>query len=307
MPPPLRLGTRGSPLALWQAEWVRSALGATHPERRVEIVVVKTHAEKFPDRELPEIGVGVFTKELDDALERGDIDCAIHSLKDVPSELAPTLRLVAVPERESPLDAFVSADGARLADLPEGAAIGTGSPRRKAQLLAYRPDLRILPLRGNVGTRLRKIQDEGLAGTILAHAGLRRTAQEDVITELLPTDVVLPAVSQGALALVARQDATETQSLLQTLDHPLSHQRILAERSFLRALRGGCQVPAGALATVEETSPTLHLEAILAAPDGSQLLRGERRGPLEDGEALGSSLGTELLERGGRDILQGIR
>jgi hydroxymethylbilane synthase len=307
MPPPLRLGTRGSPLALWQAKWVQDTLRETQPERPVEVVIVKTQAEKFPERDLPEIGVGVFTKELDDALERGDIDCAVHSLKDVPSELDPALRLVAVPARESPLDAFVSSDGTLLANLPKGAALGTGSPRRKAQLLAYRPDLRIVPLRGNVGTRLRKMKEQGLAGTILAHAGLRRLAQEDAITELLSPDVVLPAVSQGALAIVARKIDTETHALLATLDHPPSHGRVLAERGFLRTLRGGCQVPAGALATIEADGTSLRIQAVLAATDGSRLLKGEQRGHIDKGAALGASLGTELLEGGGEDILRVVR
>ena len=307
MPPPLRLGTRGSPLALWQAKWVQSTLHKSEPERPVEFVIVKTQAEKFPERELPEIGVGVFTKELDDALVRGDIDGAVHSLKDVPSELSPALRLVAVPERESPLDAFVSSDGTLLANLPKGATLGTGSPRRKAQLLAYRPDLRIVALRGNVGTRLRKIKEQELAGTILAHAGLRRLAQEAVITELLPPEVVLPAVSQGALAIVAREGDTDTHALLATLDHPPSHARVLAERGFLRSLRGGCQIPAGALATLEADGTSLHIQGVLAATDGRRVVKGEQRGPIGQGAVLGESLGTKLLEGGGEDILRAAR
>lgn len=312
---PLRLGTRGSPLALWQARWAAQALDASGENGPVEVVVVRTQAEKFPDRELPEIGIGVFTRELDDALLRGDIDLAVHSLKDVPSELSPGLALVAVPERESPFDTFVSADGTPLAMLPTGARIGTGSPRRKALLLAYRDDLEVVPLRGNVGTRLRKIEAEGLAGTILAHAGLKRMGQEARITEILQAEILVPAVAQGALGIVARSDDDTTRARLAVLDHSPSHLRVLAERGFLRRLRGGCQVPAGALATLdpEKPEPTqeknaqLRLQAVLAAPDGTTCVREVQIGGATAGEELGLRTAELLLDNGGREILHQLR
>ena len=243
-----RLGTRGSPLALWQAEWVRQALLSTDAALEPEIVVIKTSAENFPEQEIPLIGTGVFSREIDEALLAGELDGAIHSLKDLPSDYHQDLEIIAIPPRESPLDAFVSASGENLSELGAGARIGTGSPRRKAQLLSWRSDLEVVPLRGNVNTRLEKIAREGLAGTILAHAGLKRLGKEELITELVDTSVILPAVGQGALALVCRKNDDRFREQLIALDDQPGHEAILAERSFLRRLRGGCQVAAGALA-----------------------------------------------------------
>lgn len=302
----LRLGTRGSPLALWQAEWVARELKAGSPGLHVEIVKVRTLAEKFPERDVPEIGVGIFTRELDEALLGGEIDLAVHSLKDVPSEIDPELQIAAVPPRESPFDAFISADGAPFAHVAKGARIGTGSPRRKAQLLWSRPDLEIVPLRGNVATRLRKMEEQGLAGTILAHAGLKRLDEEARITEVLPADVILPAVSQGALAVMIRRSSTELLDRLKQLDHSPSRIRITAERAFLRRLRGGCQVPAGALGTLTSDG-SLHVEGIVSAPDGSASLRGVVTGAPHSAEELGSRLANDLLERGGAEILASLR
>ncbi len=310
----LRLGTRGSPLALWQARWVRDALCRVEPSLDVELVVVHTRAENFPEKELAAIGVGVFTRELDEALLWRDIDLAVHSLKDVPSILQPDLTIAAVPERESPLDAFISRDRTPLEALPQGAKIGTGSPRRKAQLLYFRRDLEIVPLRGNVGTRLSKVEEQGLAGTILAHAGLKRMGEEARITQLLEADLLLPAVSQGALAVLTREENHEAQALLAALDHRQSRLRVSAERAFLGRLRGGCQVPVGALATfsgrgAKAESPSeeeMLLQAVVVAPDGSARVRGERTGPSVEAESLGTHLAEELLERGGKAILEGM-
>ncbi len=300
-----RLGTRGSPLALWQAEWVARQLKAEDSGLEIEIVKVRTLAEKFPESEVAEIGVGIFTRELDEALLRGDIDFAVHSLKDIPTEVDPRLEITAVPTRESPFDAFISADGTTLAHLPRGARIGTGSPRRRAQLLCARPDLEIMPLRGNVATRLRKMEEERLAGTILAHAGLKRLDEERRITEVLSCSIILPAVSQGALAVVACRDAPRLISSLKRLDHPPSRTCVMSERAFLRRLRGGCQVPAGALGTLR-AGQTLHLQGIVAALDGSTRVRGELTGPVEAAEELGIRLANDLLERGGREILAAL-
>lgn len=298
----LRIGTRGSPLALWQARYVRDALLGLRDDLCFEIVEVKTLAERFPEREAAEIGTGIFTRELDDALMAGDVDFAVHSLKDVPSEIPEALVIAAVPERESPLDAFISADGTRLEDLPPGAGIGTGSPRRKAQILHRRPDCVVVPLRGNVATRVEKMRARGLHGIVLAHAGLKRLGEERLITELIPPRVLVPAVSQGALGLVARRRDAETLRALRALEHEPSRRRATAERGFLRRLRGGCHVPAGALATIE--GDEISIAGVVAAPDGSSCVRGEVAGPVEDAEELGRLLADEILERGGATILR---
>jgi hydroxymethylbilane synthase len=272
---------------------------------RVELVVVRTQAEKHPQAEIPAIGTGVFTRELDEALVSGEIDLAVHSLKDMPTELDPALSIAAVPERESPFDALVSRDGTPLDLLPPGARIGTGSPRRKAQILARRPDLEIVPLRGNVGTRLSRVREGALDGTVLAHAGLRRLGEERRVTEVLPAAVLVPAVGQGALGVVALANARELSRLLAGLDHAPSRARALAERAFLRRLRGGCQVPAGALATLEG-SGGLELHGVLAALDGSQCVRARRAGAPEAAVELGTQLAEDLLARGGEGILRGL-
>jgi hydroxymethylbilane synthase len=296
-------------------------LRSFHPELACEIVKIRTLAEKFPEKEAVEIGVGIFTRELDEALLRGEVDLAVHSLKDVPSEVSAELLLAAVPERESPFDAFLSSGGFYLDQLPRGARIGTGSPRRKAQLLCRRPDLEIVPLRGNVQTRLRKMKELGLSGTVLAHAGLKRLSQEKEITEVLSVDVLVPAVGQGALGIMTRQDATQVREALQALEHAPTRLCVLAERSFLRSLRGGCLVPAGALAWIGgEQKPTfpslpslpgaavlLRMAGVVAAPDGSASVRREIAGPLEEGEALGRRLAREILEGGGAKILGSLR
>ena len=313
-----KIGTRGSPLALWQAEWVGAALRSLHPDLAWEVVKIRTLAEKFPEREAAEIGIGIFTRELDEALLRGEIDLAVHSLKDVPTEVSSELVIAAVPERESPLDAFLSRDGTPLDELPRGAQIGTGSPRRRAQLLHRRPDLKVVPLRGNVQTRLRKMKELGLSGTILAHAGLKRLSEEGQITEVLSAAVLVPAVAQGALGIMARLDATEIRQALQALEHPPTRLRVLAERSFLRALRGGCLVPAGALAWIDRDSKSgplspegrverLKIVGLVAAPDGSACVRREISGSLKEAESLGTRLAQEVLDGGGAKILGSLR
>ena len=298
----LKLGTRGSPLALWQAEWVQQALAAVNPELETEISIIKTSAESFPEQEIPLIGTGVFSREIDEALLSGKIDAAVHSLKDLPSDYPPELEIIAVPQRESALDAFVSADGRCLGELEPGARIGTGSPRRKAQLLAWRPDLEIIPLRGNVNTRLEKISREQLAGTVLAHAGLRRLGKEELVTELIDTSIILPAVGQGALAVVMRKDDGSCRPELLALNDRDSYEITQAERSFLRRLRGGCQVAAGALARIE-LEDLVHIEGVLASEDGSTCLRASRSGPRGEGDRLGTELADELLQQGGEELI----
>ncbi len=297
----LKLGTRASRLALWQADWVKTSLEAGVANPVVEIVTIKTSAESFPEQPIAEIGSGVFSRELDDALLSGSIDLAVHSLKDLPSDSPPALCITAILERESPLDAFVSADGTALDELPAGARIGTGSPRRKAQILARRSDLDVVPLRGNVETRLRKITNEGLAGTILAEAGLRRLGLEHVITHAFEPAVLVPAVGQGAVAVATRRDDDTTNAHVARLDHLETRRRVTAERAFLRELRGGCQAPAGALATL--AGDEISIESALAKPDGSICLRTSCRGEVEDGERLGREAALDLLSRGGDAIL----
>jgi len=298
----LKLGTRGSPLALWQAEWVQQALAAVNPELETKISIIKTSAENFPEQEIPLIGTGVFSREIDEALLSGKIDAAVHSLKDLPSDYPPELEIIAVPQRESALDAFVSADGRCLGELEPGARIGTGSPRRKAQLLAWRPDLEIIPLRGNVNTRLEKISSQQLAGTVLAHAGLRRLGKEELVTELVDTSIILPAVGQGALAVVMRKDDSSYRQELLALNDRDSYEITQAERSFLRRLRGGCQVAAGALARIE-LEDLVHIEGVLASEDGSTCLRASRSGPRSEGDRLGTELADELLQQGGEELI----
>jgi len=311
--PAIRLGTRGSPLALWQADHVSDRLRRAFPGLQVEVVVIRTAAEKFPDRPVPAIGVGIFTKEIDEEMLAGRIDLAVHSMKDVPSEIPREILIAAVPQREDPLDAFIGTSGPggpALWDLPRGSAIGTGSPRRKAQLLHRRPDLMFVPLRGNVDTRLRKSREQGLAGTILARAGLRRLGKESLILHAIPLEWIIPAVGQGALAISALAGRRDILEILGVLDHAPTHIRIDAERAFLAQLRGGCQVPAGALAEVtgENGQPkALRIQGVVAAPDGSQCIRGEITGLAEEAGALGRKLADELMVRGGKEILETLR
>ncbi len=305
--PPLKLGTRGSPLALWQAEHISSLLKRRDPRLRLEIVTIRTAGEKYAEWDFREIGAGVFTREIDQALIEGRVDFAVHSLKDLPTDLPENLVLAAVPERESPFDAWISRTGTPLEELAPGARIGTSSPRRQAQILHRRRDLQMVPLRGNVETRLRKLSELGLEGTILAYAGLHRLGKDQRITSLVPADWILPAAGQGALAVVACRDRPEVVERLQAIEHRPSRLRVSAERSFLKTLRGGCQIPAAALATFDRAGRTLHLEGLVATADGATLLREAVQGPPEECERLGLELAQRLLQCGGDRILESIR
>lgn len=303
------MGTRGSPLARTQALWVRDALVAARPGLEIEVVEIRTLAEKFPEKAAAELGVGIFTREIDAALLEGAIDFAVHSLKDVPTELPAGIALAAVPARESPLDAFISRDGTPFDALPPGSAIGTGSLRRKAQILQRRPDLRVVPIRGNVATRVRKMEELGLAGIVLAHAGLLRLGEEARIAHVFSPEEMLPAPGQGLLAVTARAGDAETLEALRPIDHRPSRLQGEAERAFLRRLRGGCLVPAGALARGPEGGPggeVLLLEGAIAAPDGSACFRGELARDADDPRGLGERLADELLERGGSRIVAAL-
>jgi hydroxymethylbilane synthase len=290
----LVIASRGSQLALWQARWVAAQLTEAGQPCRIEII--KTTGDKITDVPLSKVGgKGLFTKEIEEALLDGRADLAVHSLKDLPTELPEGLVLAAVPPREDPRDAIV---GRPLAELPQGAKVGTSSLRRAAQLRQLRPDLVVESVRGNLDTRLRKLDEGQYAAILLAAAGLKRLGWADRIAELLDPAAMCPAVGQGALAIETRAGS----DVAAPLDHAATHTAILAERALLCALGGGCQVPIGAHATV--TSGRVSLLAIVAAPDGSQIIRASAEGPATDATALGRSVAQELLARGAREILE---
>jgi hydroxymethylbilane synthase len=296
---PLTIASRGSQLALWQARWVGVKLSALGHECRIEII--KTTGDKITDVPLAKVGgKGLFTKEIEEALLDGRADLAVHSLKDLPTELPAGLTLAAVPEREDPHDAVV---GRKLADLPYGAIVGTSSLRRAAQLRRLRPDLIIESIRGNLDTRLRKLDDGQYDAIVLAAAGLKRLGWADRIAEILPPEIMCPAVGQGALAIETRASGTGWDACA-ALNHAATHSAVTAERAFLRALGGGCQVPIGAHATVD--GARLHLSGLVIAPDGSAVVNGGRDGEAAQAEQIGAELGAMLLEQGARAILETI-
>lgn len=298
----IRLGTRGSALALQQAQVVVGYLMAAWPDLAIETMVFRTKGDKILDVPLAKIGdKGLFVKELEEALLDGHIDLAVHSVKDLPSQLPEKLIIGMIPEREDPRDALVAQDGLTLATLPKQAVIGTSSLRRRAQLLHWRPDLDIVSLRGNIDTRLRKLETEGLDGIVVAVAGLIRMGWEARINEIIPPEICLPAVGQGALGIEIRADDGATQSLLQPLASRATEVAVRTERSFLAHLQGGCQVPIAAWATVE--GDEIYLRGMLSTVDGVTLVRGERRGTSDGPEILGEELAAELLGRGGEVIL----
>lgn len=307
----LKIGTRGSPLALWQANAVRVALLAAHPELSpdgVEIIIVKTTGDMILDRPLADIGgKGLFTKELEEGLMSGALDCAVHSTKDMPTTLPPGLGLTCFLKREDPRDALITRTGQGFSSLPEGALIGTASLRRQAQLLAARPDLKIISFRGNVGTRLKKLQDGVVDATMLAYAGLKRLGMADKASEVLDTDLMLPAPAQGAVCVESRLDNHAMLDLLAPLNDHETERAIVAERAFLAALEGSCRTPIAALAKIDGTD--LSLEGRLLSIDGVTCLADTRSGPVEDaneiGEAAGHALRTEAGEEFFRLILQG--
>ena len=295
------IGSRGSKLALWQAEHIAEALKALHTEARIEII--KTSGDKIQDVSLAQVGdkalfnKGLFTKEIDEALLSGSIDLAVHSMKDVPTGLPAGLTIAAIPEREEPRDALI---GCSLAELKEGTRIGTSSLRRQAQLLAYRPDLNIEMLRGNVDTRLRKLDEGQYDAIVLAAAGLRRLGWQDRIRELISVEIMCPAVGQGALAIETRDDRGAAYELVRKLDHADTRIAVTAERAMLEKLGGGCQVPIGGYAFLDKG--VIQMRAIVASPDGKRLIRAELSGV--DPLRTGASLGRNLLEKGAEEILE---
>ncbi|MCG1034474.1 hydroxymethylbilane synthase [Leclercia adecarboxylata] len=301
----LRIATRQSPLALWQAHYVKQRLEACHAGLRVELVPMVTRGDVILDTPLAKVGgKGLFVKELELALLEGRADIAVHSMKDVPVDFPEGLGLVTICEREDPRDAFVSNHYDSLDALPQGSIVGTSSLRRQCQLAEYRPDLIIRSLRGNVGTRLGKLDNGEYDAIILAVAGLKRLGLESRIKAALSPEQSLPAVGQGAVGIECRLDDTRTHALLAPLNHDETAIRVQAERAMNTRLEGGCQVPIGSYA--ELTDGELWLRALVGAPDGSQMVRGERRGKPQDAEQLGISLAEELLDNGAREILADV-
>lgn len=301
----LRIATRQSPLALWQARHVAERLRHAHPGLRVNLVEMSTEGDRFLQARLAERGgKGLFVKEIEQAVLDGRAEIAVHSLKDMTSALPQELCIAAVPAREDPRDAWVSPAAIRLANLPRGAAVATSSLRRSCQLLERRPDLRIVSLRGNVQTRLRKTAEQQLAGTVLALAGLRRLGLEREVTEILEPEVSLPAVGQGVLAIECPREERELRSTLQVLEDPDTRAAVIAERAFLAALEGGCNVPLAAYAQL--SGDQLRLRGLIGRPDGARVVRGERVGPRSSAERIGEALAASLLEQGGREILSAL-
>jgi hydroxymethylbilane synthase len=323
----LVIGTRGSQLAVWQAEHVASRLQAASPGVSVRLERIRTTGDKILDVPLAQVGgKALFVKEIEEALLAGRVDLAVHSMKDVPTDLPAGLTIGAILRREDPADVLISRTGARLADLPRGARIGTSSLRRQAQLLHHRPDLVIVGLRGNLDSRIRKLHSEGLDAIVLAAAGVKRLALEHLVTETLPLEILLPAIGQGALGIEIREPScpatnppidelthkvprTERREpnvaeLVKALDDREAHIAVRAERAMLRRLGGGCQVPIAALATV--AAHAISLEGLVASTDGSTVVRGTARGTAADAEEVGRALAEDLLDRGGQAILKAI-
>jgi hydroxymethylbilane synthase len=297
----LRIGSRGSQLALWQANHVGALLRERGHE--VELQIIKTTGDKITDVALAKVGTkGMFTKEIEEALAEGCIDLAVHSLKDLPTELSPGFEIAAVTTRENPRDVFCSPKYGSIEELPRAARVGTSSLRRQAQLKAVRRDLDIHPLRGNVDTRLRKLEDGEYDAIILAAAGLNRLGKTQLVRQVIPAEVMCPAAGQGALGIEIRAGDSVTRQHLAFMDDAASRATTTCERALLNKLGGGCQVPIGAFAEVH--NERLHLEAIVADPDGSKVLRESRDGT--DPVQLGESVGETLLRRGGDAILEAV-
>ncbi|MGE4561121.1 MAG: hydroxymethylbilane synthase [Desulfobulbus sp.] len=301
----LRIGTRASLLAVTQSTWVKTQIEQAHPQTRVELVKITTKGDKILDVPLAKVGgKGLFVKEIEDALLAGEVDLAVHSMKDVPTELPEGLHIGIIPIRETPYDAFLSNRFNAIAGLPGGATIGTSSLRRKSQLAAMRPDLNIVDLRGNIDTRLRKLDEGQYDAIILAGAGLHRLGLAGRITTLLPVHQMLPAISQGALGIELRQSDTELFEGLQFLHHRETAVAVAAERAFLLQLEGGCQVPIGAHATLDGS--TVNLTGLIAEVDGSRIIKDSLSGPADHAAKLGHTLAMQLLDRGGRAILDAV-
>ncbi len=298
----LVIGTRGSQLALWQAEWVKARLQEVAPSVTIRLQKIQTSGDKILDAPLANIGgKGLFVKEIEEALFRGEIDLAVHSMKDVPSVLPEGLAIVCVVAREDARDVLVTRDRLAFRDLPAGATVGTSSLRRRAQLLARRSDLSIVMLRGNVDTRVRKLQEGAYTAIVLAAAGLIRLGKAHCVTEYLPLPVSLPAIGQGVLGMESRENDAFVRDLLAPLHDLSTAIAVSAERAFLKRLEGGCQVPIAGHAVVE--NQTVKLEGLVASLDGRCVIRDRMEGPVEEATAIGTSLANRILGAGGKQIL----
>ncbi len=299
------IATRQSPLALWQAEHVRRRLIEAHPGLEVELLKMTTQGDKILDTPLAKIGgKGLFVKELEEGLLDGRADIAVHSMKDVPVELPDGLHLPVILNREDPRDAFVSNNYDSFEALPQGARLGTSSLRRQCQLSALRPDLEVISLRGNVGTRLRKLDEGEYDAIILAAAGLMRLELSERITAKISTDTCLPAIGQGAVGIECRSDDPRVNELISVLNDESTHIRVAAERALNHRLEGGCQVPIGGHAEIDGNA--LRLRALVGSPDGSEMIRGEINGTLDEAEKMGAELADDLLSRGADRILKEV-
>ena len=301
----IRIATRKSPLAMWQAEHVAAALKAAHPGIQVELLGMSTQGDKILDTPLAKIGgKGLFVKELEQGMLEGSADIAVHSMKDVPVELPEGLHLPVIMERENPRDAFVSNDFADLDSLPQGAKVGTSSLRRQSQIMARRPDLELLPLRGNVNTRLRKLDDGEYDAIILAAAGLIRLKFADRIRAFIEPEQSLPAIGQGAVGIECREDDERVNALIAPLHHAQTAIRVRAERAMNNRLEGGCQVPIAGHALLDNDQ--LWLRGLVGSVDGKTIIRDEIRGAAADAETLGVTLAERLLEAGAAEILKDL-
>jgi hydroxymethylbilane synthase len=300
------IGTRGSKLALWQANWVSGQITKRFPKTNVSLKIIKTTGDKILDVPLAKVGgKGLFVKEIEEALFRKEIDLAVHSMKDVPSELPDGLVLAAYTTREDPRDAFVGRTTAlKLGDLPYGSVIGTSSLRRQAHLTRFYPHLKAISIRGNLDTRVRKVQEQNLSGVLLAAAGLKRMGLEEKITQYLSPFHFIPAVGQGVLGIEIRADDTTMHEIVSTMDDPNARDAVLAERGFLKTLEGGCQVPIAAHATLE--GGRLTLQGMVASLDGKQVIEETITGNRSEAAILGQTLAERLLSRGAGEILKEI-
>lgn len=300
----IRLGSRGSKLALWQAEFIQFEI-ERRTGRKVEITRIKTTGDMILDVPLAKVGgKGLFVKEIEETLLSGDIDLAVHSMKDVPTDLPDRLAIVAITRREDPRDAFLSVKYRKFEELPRGARLGTSSLRRQTQLLGLRPDLSVETLRGNLDTRIRKMEEGRYDAIILAAAGLRRLGWEAKITEYIPEEISLPAIGQGALGIEIRVDDPDTREAVSFLNDRDTAFAVRAERGFLKRLEGGCQVPIASYGRTEGDG--ILLKGMVGRPDGSEIIRGSARGSTEDPEALGVGLAEQLLARGAKEILDEV-
>ncbi len=301
----LVIGTRGSKLARTQTEWVADRLRESHKTLAIEIKIIRTTGDRDQSTPLPSIGSkGLFTQELDQELLDGKINCAVHSMKDLPTDLPDGITILAVPDREKPHDALISREGMRFLELPRGTTVGTGSLRRMAQLRCIRDDLEYADIRGNVDTRIKKLTDGDYQAIILAAAGLRRLGLAEQITEMFEPSVVLPAVGQGALAITGQKGDKSTRDTLRPIGDLKTRRAVTSERALLSVLGGGCHVPIAAYAQV--TGRQLHLEGLVVAPDGAARVRDRITGPAKDAAMLGARLGERLLKLGAGSILQSL-